>query len=156
MVAETVFLTPEGYDRLHQELRFLIEVRRAEVASMIREAKEAGDVSENAGYDEAKDQQAFVEARIKYIDDLLKRAEVIEAPNGNDAVALGSHVTVAEDGEEPESFRLVGAAEADPTQGLISNESPLGSALLGKRVGESTTITTPDGERLTFLVLNIA
>lgn len=156
MVAETVFLTQEGYERLRQELRYLVEVRRSEVAAMIREAKDAGDVSENAGYDEAKDQQAFVEARIKYLDDLLKRAEVIQAPNGNEAVALGSHVTVAENGAEPESFRIVGAAEADPTQGLISNASPLGHELLGKRAGDSATITTPDGDRLTFVVLSIA
>jgi transcription elongation factor GreA len=156
MVAETEFLTPEGYQKLKDELRHLIDVRRPEVAELIREAKEAGDISENAAYDEAKEQQAFLEARIRHIEDVLKRAEVIEQPNGTDAVSIGCTVTVAEEGEGPESFRLVGSAEADPTQGFISIESPLGRALIGKRVGDSARIKTPDGSSLTFQVLDIA
>ena len=156
MVAETVFLTPEGRDKLVDELRHLVEDRRPEVANLIREAKEAGDISENAGYDEAKEQQAFLEGRIHHLEDILKRAEVIRPPNGSDAVSIGSHVTVAEEGESPEAFRIVGSAEADPAQGFISNESPLGRALLGKRVGDRTNIQTPDGSSLTFRVLAIS
>jgi transcription elongation factor GreA len=156
MVAEVEFLTPEGLKKLQDELRHLIDVRRPAVAELIREAKEAGDISENAAYDEAKEQQAFLEARIRHIEDVLKRAEVIDQPNGTDAVTIGCTVTVAEEGEGPESFRIVGSAEADPTQGSISNESPLGRALIGKRVGDSARIRTPDGSSLTFRVLDIA
>ncbi len=152
---DAVFLTPEGRLKLEEELQFLLEVRRPEVALMIKEAKEAGDISENAGYDEAKDQQAFVEGRIKHLEDLLRRAEVIQRPNGNDAVALGSSVKVSEDGGPVEEFRLVGSAEADPSRGFISNESPLGRALLGKGMGDVASIRTPDGDQLSFTILEI-
>lgn len=152
---DTVFLTAEGQEKLREELRVLLEVRRPEVALMIKEAKEAGDISENAGYDEAKDQQAFVEGRIKHIEDLLRRAETIRSPNGNDAIALGSVVKVSEDGGPAEEFRLVGSAEADPAHGFISNESPLGKALLGKGAGDVARFRTPDGEHLSFTILEI-
>jgi transcription elongation factor GreA len=153
---DKTYLTQEGYDRLEEELRALVEVRRPQVAEMIREAKEGGDLRENAAYDEAKDQQAFVEGRIQHIEDILRRAEVFASPNGNDAVALGSKVTVQEEGGQPEDFRLVGSAEADPLDGLISNESPLGSALVGKRVGEVATFETPAGDTISFTILEIS
>jgi transcription elongation factor GreA len=153
---DTVFLTPEGRVKLQEELRHLIEDRRPEVAQMIKEAKEAGDISENAGYDEAKDQQAFVEARIKHLEDLLKRSQLIERPNGHDKVLLGSRVTVAESGGPDEVFEIVGSAEADPIHGLISNESPLGRELIGRGVGETASIKTPDGEMLSFKIVDIA
>jgi transcription elongation factor GreA len=155
MATDTEFLTPEGRAKLEEELRHLKEVRRPQVAEMIRDAKEAGDISENAGYDEAKEQQAFLEARIRHVEDILKRAEVIRSPGNGDVIAIGSRVTVAEDGAGPESFRIVGSAEADPTQGLISNESPLGRALLGKRPGDDAQIRTPDGDTLIFRVIEI-
>jgi len=152
---EVVYLTPEGYSRLEDELRQLVEVRRPQIAEMIRNAKEDGDVMENAAYDEAKDQQAFVEGRILHLEDMLKRAHVIDEPTGNDAVSLGSLVTVAEGRRKPESFRIVGSAEADPTDGLISNESPMGRALMGKQVGETVTYDTPDGDTLRFKIVSI-
>jgi transcription elongation factor GreA len=152
---DVVFLTPEGQDRLREELKHLVEVRRPEVAFMIKEAKEAGDISENAGYDEAKDQQAFVEGRIKHLEDLLQRAQLITRPNGHEAVALGSRVTVAENGGPNEIFEIVGSAEADPIHGLISNESPLGKGLLGRKVGDVANIRTPDGETLAFKIVQI-
>lgn len=155
MNTDVEFLTAEGQAKLKTELDQLISVRRREVAAMIKEAKEAGDISENAGYDEAKDQQAFLEGRIKYLEDVLKRSKVIENTNGADVISLGSLVTVAEDGEGPECFRIVGAVEADPAQGRISNESPLGRALLGKRKGDSALVKTPDGTPLKFAILKI-
>ena len=152
---ETAYLTQEGYERLGAELRELVHVRRAEVAEMIRDAKEAGDVSENAAYDEAKDQQAFVEGRIMHLEDLLKRAVVIQSPDSTDKVDIGSVVTVTEAGAPSEQFRIVGSAEANPSLGLISNESLLGRALLGKQVGQAATYTSPDGETLSFEILEI-
>ncbi|MEO8085002.1 MAG: transcription elongation factor GreA [Ardenticatenales bacterium] len=158
MVHEPQYITPEGHARLVEELRHLKEVRRSEVAEMIREAKEAGDISENAGYDEAKEKQAFVEGRIQELEDLLKHAAIIEGNGGQDTIALGSTLVVQEvDGDgEREEFRLVGSAEADPTKGLISNQSPLGKALLGKKVGDRAKITTPDGGSLTFAVVQVS
>jgi len=152
---DTVFLTPEGHDKLNAELKHLIDVRRPDVARMIREAKDAGDVSENSGYDEAKEQQGFVEGRIQELEDMLRRAKVIEDPSTRDVVMLGSRVKVAEDGEDPEVFRIVGSAEADPIKGLISNNSPLGAALIGKRVGQVASYTAPGGTNMTFKILEI-
>jgi transcription elongation factor GreA len=152
---DAVFLTADGQARLREELRVLVEVRRPEIALMIKEAKDAGDISENAGYDEAKDQQAFVEGRIKHLEDLLQRSQLIERPNGHEAVALGSRVTVAESGGPDEVFEIVGSAEADPLHGLISNESPLGKGLMGRKAGDTATIKTPDGEMLAFKIVQI-
>jgi transcription elongation factor GreA len=152
---DDVFLTAEGRAKLETELRFLVEVRRPEVALMIKEAKEAGDISENAGYDEAKDQQAFVEGRIKHLEDLLMRAQVIERPNGGDTVRLGSRVTVSEDGGPTEQFEIVGSAEADPREARISNESPLGRGLMGRRKGDVAAVATPDGDKISFTILAI-
>lgn len=156
LTEDAVYLTEEGFVRLEEELRMLVQVRRPQVAEMIRNAKEDGDVMENAAYDEAKDQQAFVEGRIIHLEDLLKRAIVIEEPPPDDSVHLGSLVTVAEGDEEAESFRIVGSAEADPRDGRISNESPIGRALIGKRVGDTATYNTPDGETLVFKIIGIA
>ena len=155
MVVDPVFVTPEGHEKLAQELRHLIEVRRPEVAALIGDAKNDGDVSENAAYDEAKEQQAFVEGRIRHVEDILARAEIIKDTAVTDSVTIGCQVTIAEDGADPERFRIVGSAEANPSDGLISNESPLGRALLGKRKGEAASFVNPDGEKLTFHVLSI-
>ena len=157
MIHEPQYITPEGHARLVDELRHLKEVRRGEIAEMIREAKEAGDISENAGYDEAKEKQAFVEGRIQELEDLLKHAVIIEGHGGQDVITLGSTLIVEEVGGDGsrEEFRLVGSAEADPTKGLISNQSPLGKALLGKKAGDRARITTPDGGSLTFAILKV-
>lgn len=145
MTNRETFLTPEGYQKLEEELDHLKTVRRVEVANAIHEAKMDGDVSENAGYEEAKRQQAFLEGRIMTIESMLKSAVLIE-PNGpSDTVILGSRVTVIEDGFEPETYIIVGSAEANPGDGRISNESPLGKALIGHEVGDRVGFETPSG-----------
>ena len=139
------YLTPEGRQKLEDELHYLKTVRRVEVASAIHEAKMDGDVSENAGYEEAKRMQGFLEGRIMTIEAMLDTAVLIEPPGSSDAVDLGSRVTVVEDCCEPETYAIVGSAEASPGDGRISNESPLGSALMGQKVNASVAFDTPGG-----------
>lgn len=152
-----VYLTPEGYDKLQKELEHLETEKRREVAELIASAKEEGDISENAAYDEAKNQQAFLEGRIQDIKRILNNAVIIDKPaEGADTVTIGAEVTVVEDGfNEEETFRIVGSAEANPGQGLISNESPMGKALLGRRAGDEVSVKTPGGA-LTFKIKKIA
>ncbi len=148
MAEKPIFLTPEGRTKLEAELEQLRTVRRAEIAERIHSAKEEGDIMENSAYDEAKNEQAFVEGRIMTIEQMLKNAVMIDQTRADDKVGLGSYVTVVERGtREDEVFQIVGSAEADPTRGRISNESPVGRALLGKRVGEEVPVRTPDGIR---------
>ena len=144
-MAETTLLTREGYARLQEELDFLRTVRRREVADHIRVAKEDGDITENAGYEAAKSEQAFLEGRIMTLEAMLKNAVFIEENEPTDVVKPGCRVTVVEEGGEPETFQIVGSAEADPAHGRISNESPLGRALLGHKAGEEVSIQTPGG-----------
>ena len=146
MTNQETFLTPEGYQKLEEELDLLKNVRRPEVAAAIHEAKMDGDVSENAGYEEAKRQQAFLEGRIITVETMLKNAVLIEANGPSDTVVLGSRVTVVEDGFDPETYTIVGSAEANPGDGRISNESPLGAALIGQKEGDTVTFETPGGQ----------
>ena len=143
---QETFLTPEGYAKLEEELLYLKNVRRPEVAAAIHEAKMDGDVSENAGYEEAKRQQAFLEGRIITVETMLKSAVLIETEGPSDTVILGSRVTVVEDGFDPETYTIVGSAEANPGDGRISNESPLGKALIGRKVDDMVTFKTPGGQ----------
>jgi transcription elongation factor GreA len=145
MTQQETFLTPEGYQKLEEELHYLKTVRRPEVADAIHEAKMDGDVSENAGYEEAKRQQAFLEGRIMTIEGMLNHAVIIEANGPTDTVILGAQVTVVEDGFDPETYVIVGSAEANPANGRISNESPLGKALMGHHAGDKVTFETPGG-----------
>lgn len=145
MTNQETFLTPEGYEKLEEELDYLKTVRRPEVASAIHEAKMDGDVSENAGYEEAKRQQAFLEGRIMTIQAMLQNAVIIESNGPSDTVVLGCQVTVVEAGFEPETYTIVGSAEANPGDGRISNESPLGKALMGHKVGDKVAFGTPGG-----------
>lgn len=145
MTEKPTYLTAEGKRKLEQELEYLRTVRRPEIAKQIHEAKEGGDIMENAGYDEAKNMQAFVEGRIMTLEALLSQVQLIEEPGQGDVVCLGSRVTVMERGSSPEIYHIVGPAEADPRQGRISDESPLGRSLLGHRVGDWITVQTPDG-----------
>ena len=145
MTNQETFLTPEGFRKLEEELRLLTTVRRPEVAQAIHEAKMDGDVSENAGYEEAKRQQAFLEGRIMTIETMLKNAVLIESNGPSDTVVLGSQVTVVEEGFEPETYTIVGSAEANPGDGRISNESPLGKALMGHKIGTTVSFETPGG-----------
>lgn len=146
MTNQETYLTPEGFEKLEAELDHLKTVRRAEVAAAIHEAKMDGDVSENAGYEEAKRQQAFLEGRIMTVEAMLKSAVIIETNGRSDTVILGAQVTVVEDGLDPETYTIVGSPEADPGVGRISNESPLGKALMGQKAGVKVTYESPSGQ----------
>ena len=147
MTAKQVPVTREGLERLRSELKELKEVRRPAVVAALAEARSHGDLRENAGYDAAKHDQAMTEKRIADLDALLRQAVVIEEDGGNvgDEVRIGSTVVVEVDGEE-ERYTIVGAIEAKPAQGLISNESPVGRALLGRQPGEEAVAVAPHGE----------
>ena len=151
-----VFLTPEGRAKLENELKHLREVRRPEVAERIRAAKEFGDTVDNAEYEESKNEQAFVEGRILTLEKLLSHAVAITADHSaHDAVRLGSVVTVVNEEGENEEYTIVGSAEVDPGHGKISNESPVGRALLGKRIGDVIEIAIPAGSlRLQVRAIN--
>ena len=153
MTDKPVYLTAEGKKKLEEELEYLVNVRRREVAAEIQSAKEEGDISENSAYDEAKLAQGFVEGRIQTIEAQLLNAVLIEKNGKSNHVDVGSQVTVSEDGLE-ETYFIVGSAEADPLNGKISNESPIGQALLGAKVGQKVTAATPGGE-LVFEVTKI-
>jgi transcription elongation factor GreA len=148
-----VFLTEEGLKKLEEELDYLETEKRAQVAARIQSAKEEGDISENAEYDDAKHEQAFVEGRIMTLRAMIRNAAIIEENGPSDVVGLGSRVTVLEDGfDESELYHIVGSAEADPLNGRVSNESPIGRALMGKRAGAVVAYHAPAGEiRLTIL-----
>jgi transcription elongation factor GreA len=157
MVNQVQYLTPEGYKQLESRLKYLLEVRRAEVAERLRQAlEEGGDLSENAEYEDAKNEQAFVEGEILRLETILSSAQVIEESKGKkDHVVLGARITIVEKGTtDSEVYYLVGSAEANPQEGKISLESPLGKALLGKKVGESVKVDAPAGE-LTFKIKSI-
>jgi transcription elongation factor GreA len=154
MADKPIYLTVEGKKKLEEELNHLVNVRRKEVAAAIQSAKEEGDISENSAYDEAKLAQAFLEGRIQTIEAQLREAVLIEKNGNGDHVDVGSKVTVAEDGFDPETYHIVGSAEADPLNGRISNESPIGKALLGAKVGQTVTAQTPNGQ-LVFKVIKI-
>lgn len=153
-MSEVKFLTQAGHDRLQKELEYLLKIKRPEVAEHIRIAKEDGDLSENAGYDAAKEEQAFVEGRINTLEMILKSAQIIEGGQNSDVVSVGSRVVVREDGHDPEDFLIVGSTEANPGEGRISNVSPLGQSLLGGRVGDTVKVHTPGGVTA-FVILEI-
>jgi transcription elongation factor GreA len=139
------YLSKEGLDKLRQELEEMTSVKRPEVAQRIHDAKEHGDLSENAEYEDAKNEQAFVEGRIQTLEALIKNATLIDEHTSNDHVQIGSTVKVSgPDGSQ--TFMIVGSTEAKPTEGKISNESPVGRALLGKKKGENVTVQVPAGD----------
>lgn len=141
-----VYLTPEGEESLREELDELVNVRRPALAERLRKAIAQGDLSENANYKAAKEEQSFLEGRIQQIESKLRNAEIIEENTDSSAVALGTYVTVVEEGtESPETFRIVGTTEADPIDGKVSHESPMGSSLMGHQVGDVVTIEAPGG-----------
>ena len=143
----TTFLTKEGFEKLQDELDYLRTVKRQEVADRLHEAMEGGELIENAEYEAAKNEQAFVEGRIQELEILLATARVIEddKKRRSDAVQVGSTVTIQEDGYEEETYTIVGAAEANPREGKISNESPIGKAILNHRAGDEVQVEAPDG-----------
>jgi len=148
------YLTPAGAAKLKAELEDLTTTKRVELAVRLRDAIKMGDLSENADYIMAKEQQAFLEGRIQELQAALRNAIIVNDGGGIEVVSVGNRVTVQEPGEDPETFSLVGAKEADPRAGKISNESPIGRALLGKRVGDTAEAQTPNGT-LKFKILKI-
>ena len=147
------FLTAEGAARLREELAVLKGPRRTELAGRLRHAVQMGDLSENADYTVAKEEQAFLEGRILELETLLREAVIVEGV-GADVAAVGSTVIVSESGGPAETFMLVGVKEADPRQGRISHESPIGLALLGHKAGDTVQAATPGGT-LTFKILEV-
>ena len=140
------YLTKEGFERLQQELEYLRSEKRIEVAERLREALEDGELIENAELEAAKNEQSFVEGRIKELEMLLSNAHLIEESKQTDIIQVGSKVKVQEEGLEPEEYVIVGAAEADPRLGRISNESPLGKALLNHKAGDTVNVEAPGGQ----------
>src|SRR5512134_2420007 len=150
---QQTYLTPEGAAKLRAELSELTGHRREELAKRLRSAIQMGDLSENADYHKAKEDQAFLEGRIQEIEYVLRSAVIIEKTR-TDVVTVGSTVTVQEDNYDPETYYVVGAKEADPRKGKISNESPIGRALIDHKVGEVVEAETPDG-KIKFKILKI-
>jgi transcription elongation factor GreA len=150
---QQTYLTPEGAAKLKAELSELTGPRREELAQRLRAAIQMGDLSENADYHKAKEDQAFLEGRIQELEAVLRNAVIIEKTH-SDVVTVGSTVTVQEDNYSPETYYLVGAKEADPRNGRISNESPIGKALLDHKVGDVVEAETPGG-KIQFKILKI-
>ena len=154
-MSDQVYLTSEGAAQLKEELEQLKGPARQELAQRLRSAIQMGDLSENADYHKAKEDQAFLEGRIQELEYLIRNAVIIEENRAaRDVVDVGAHVTIQEEDYPPEIYMLVGAKEADPSNGRISNESPIGKALLGSRVGDEVIAETPGG-KLKFKILKI-
>ncbi len=151
---DKMYLTPTGVEKLSAELEKLTGIERPALAGRLRDAIKMGDLSENADYIAAKEDQAFLEGRILEIEEILRQAVIIEKDAPTDQVSVGNKVTIVEEDGEPETYTLVGAQEADPRDGMISNESPIGNALLGKKTGDEVTVETPSGQ-IVFSVLKI-
>lgn len=139
-----IFVTPEGLKKLQEEYKELTEERRAEVVQRIQKARELGDLTENAEYTAAREEQARTEGRILELEAFLKKAEVVKKKKNCQQVGIGCRVKVHLEGQDQE-FEIVGATEADPSQGKISHESPLGQALLGKKIGDKIKVAAPGG-----------
>lgn len=142
---QQMYLTPEGAAKLRSELAELTGPRREELSQRLRAAIQMGDLSENADYHKAKEDQAFLEGRIQELEAVLRTAVIVEKTS-SDVVTVGSTVTVQEEGFDPETYYVVGAKEADPRNGKISNESPIGSALMDHKVGDVVEAETPGGK----------
>jgi transcription elongation factor GreA len=146
-MSDITYLTKEGEERLRAELAELKGPRRDQLSKRLRTAIQQGDLSENADYIQAKEEQAFLEGRILELEQALKDVVIIEPNSGNtDVVNVGARVTVQEEEFPPDTYFLVGAKEAQPSKGMISNESPIGKALLDRKVGDLIEIVTPDGK----------
>lgn len=146
-------ISPEGYEKLQNELKYLSTVKRKEVAERIERAKELGDLSENAEYSEAKDAQALNEGKILELSNTIKNVTVVDNRKNSSDVAMGSTITVKANNKE-RTYTIVSFNEADPLNGLISNESPIGLAFLGKKKGDKVKVQTPKGE-VNFQILKI-
>lgn len=151
-----VYITQEGLDKIKQELDYLINVERKKIAKRIQEAKELGDLSENAEYSSAKEDQAFLEMKIAELENTIKLAEVIDTSNhSKEVVEVGSKVKFKDENGNIKEYVIVGSREADPMQGRISNESPIGRAFLGKKKGDLVEFNAPKGV-VKFKILDIS
>lgn len=149
-------ITEDGLAKLREELEYLRTVKRPEIAERLRRAIAQGDLSENADYVDAKEQQAFLEGRVLLLEEMVSGAVIIEANGSTDGrVALGSQVTILDDEGSEQTYTLVGAAEVNPREGRISNESPLGKALLGKKAGDEVRVAAPGGD-VVYRILAVA
>lgn len=156
MIGDQTYLTPEGMEKLKEELRKLKYERRKEIAEKIERAKELGDLSENAEYQEARDEQAFIEGRVIELEAIINSATIVTGPSGTKQVSIGSTVGVREEGGGGDrQFLIVGANEANPASGKISNESPLGRALLGRHVRDTVEIRVPKGN-VRYTIMDIS
>lgn len=149
------YLTPEGKRKLEEELNQLKTEERDEIAARLKHAISMGDLSENADYHKAKEDQGFLEGRIQEIEIILKNSEVIEEQSSYEEVALGAKITIKEEGYPPETYHLVGRKEADPRNGKISHESPIGKALMGHKVGDVVKVELPNNNTTEFEILAI-
>jgi transcription elongation factor GreA len=151
-----IALTVEGQQKLEDELLHLTTTKRREVGERIKEAKEFGDISENSEYDDAKNEQAWVESRIIEINQILAHATIIASPKKNDKVVLGSKVELQDvDSGDTHLYRVVGSAEADPAADKISNESPVGQAIMGHKKGDSVPVSLPSGKVIQYVIVSI-
>ena len=154
MANDNFILTPEGRAKLEEELHYLENEKRAEVGERIKVAREFGDISENSEFDDAKNEQAMVEARIAEINHILSEATVVSTPKRSNKVNIGSTVTITMNGVE-RVFTIVGGAESNVAAGKISNESPVGAALIGHKKGDEITATGPTGRVIEITILKI-
>ena len=148
------YISKDGLDRLKAELEEIVTLRRPEIAQRIHDAKEHGDLTENAEYEDAKNEQAFVEGRIQTLESLIKNATIIDENHSIEHVQIGSTVKV-EGPDGKESFTIVGSTEARPTEGRISNESPVGRALLGRKKGDKVAVHVPAGD-ISYTIVGIS
>lgn len=148
-----LYITKEGLKKLKDELKDLVDTKRPEIARRIKDAREMGDISENSEYDAARQEQSYIEGRISELEEVIKSAKVTENGGSKDKVDVGCRVTVHIDGTQ-DTFHIVGAPEANPLEKKISHESPLGSALVGKKIGEKIEVEAPVG-KLTYTIINI-
>ena len=146
MKKKEIFLTSEGYLELEQELHYLKTTKRTEVTQTLKEARALGDLSENSEYDQAREDQANLEKRIAEVEYSLEHAIVIDNNENNGTVGIGCQVELQyDDDDDTESYKIVGSQEADPFNNKISNESPIAAAIMGKKVGETVEVSSPDG-----------
>jgi transcription elongation factor GreA len=151
-----VILTSEGYENLKQELDYLRGDRRRDVAERIRVAREFGDIAENAEYDDAKNEQAMLEHKIAQLEERLANARLIDSNSDTSTVAVGSRVRLRDlDLKETVEYHIVGSAEANPAEQKLSNESPVGKAIIGRKKGETVEVLTPRGSKLKFKIMEI-
>ncbi|HIE16745.1 MAG TPA: transcription elongation factor GreA [Dehalococcoidia bacterium] len=155
MAQKKILITNEGLAKLQDELEYLHSVRRPEVAAKIKRAREMGGTENNAEYEDAKNDQAFVEGRILMLENIVKNAVVINSPALPGVVELGNKVLIQNQDGKIEQFAIVGSAEANPIDGKISHESPVGKALLGKKIGDQVEVQTPAGT-LKLLIMDVS